>query len=80
MRSDEFYLSVFDVDICDAIFIRNDITQIANHALFIVRRTVVSAERIENTTGSYKAFRKITKHMYMNAVLTLKVKEMNDME
>jgi hypothetical protein len=47
------------------------LTEITNHSFFIIRSTVVSSKRIEDTARSHKSFREVTKHMDVNTMLSL---------
>ena len=47
------------------------LTKITNHALLIIRGTVVSAEGVENATGSHEALGKVAEDVDVKTVLSL---------
>lgn len=69
MRTDKFDLSIFDIYVRHSVFVRLDIAKITSHSLFIIRRAMISAERIEDTSGANKSISEITKNMDVDAML-----------
>ena len=72
VRANKFDLTVLNVHVGNPVFIHINVSKISNHALLVIRGTMVTSERVENTTSTYKSLREVAKDMNVETVLSRK--------
>jgi hypothetical protein len=63
-------LSILNIYVCYSIFIYINISQVANHALFVIWCAVISSKRVEYAASGNKSLRKVTEDVDVQTVLS----------